>query len=160
MTIIKTIKLLPVIIIFVMMASCKTQSLENSAPFSIVEKSYFDWVGGKQGTQGTTIRIEGTTQSLNVSFSKVFFQEREYDIVPQFNGESFFIEGNFSEFREREVIMDKDPAAEVGNKTSDTEKQFPFDLEEDQAILLYSVNGREGYYKISDLKKMDKVYRP
>lgn len=156
----KSVNFVIICIFSLFLVSCKTKPLEYSAPFEIVEKSYFYWVGGKQGTQGTTIRIEGVTTSLNISFSKLFFQNREYDIVPEFTSNGFIIQGNYSEFRDNELVMDKDPAEEYGNQAGSADKDFPFDLKEDEAILLYSVNGREGYYKVSGFKQMDKVYRP
>ena len=66
---------LTVIILSVIVIGCKSQSLETSAPFSIHEKTYFYWTGGKQGTEGTTIRLVGRTKSMNVSFSKLYFQD-------------------------------------------------------------------------------------
>jgi hypothetical protein len=142
------------------MIGCKSQIVENSAPFEIKEKSYFHWVGGKKGTQGTSIRIVGTTKSLNVSFSKVYFQNNEYGIVPLFSSDGFVIEGDFSEFKEKDLILSKDPAEEYGNQPSKPKKKIPFDLEEDEAILVYSVNGLDGFYKITGVKKLEKVYRP
>ena len=150
-----TITLLAVIVI-----GCKSQSLETSVPFNIYEKTYFNWVAAKQGTEGTTIRLAGRTQSLNISFSKLFFQNHEYDIVPQFNSEGFLIEGTFSKFRDKEMIMHRDPAAEYGNQVPQVEKKIPFDLEDDEAILLYSVNGLEGYHKIKGINQLEKIFKP
>jgi hypothetical protein len=151
---------LAIIILSVIMVGCKSQSLATSVPFDIDEKTYFYWIGGKQGTEGTTIRLVGRTQSLNVSFSKLYFQNHEYDIVPEFSSQGFSIEGTFSKFREKDVIMHKDPAAEYGNQPSKGEKKIPFDLKDDEAVLLYSINGMEGYHKISGIKQLDKVYMP
>ena len=151
---------LTIIILSVIMIGCKSQSLATSAPFNIDEKTYFYWVGGKQGTEGTTIRLVGRTQSLNVSFSKLYFQNNEYDIVPEFSSQGFSIEGTFSKFREKDVIMHKDPAAEYGNQPPKVDKKIPFDLKDDEAVLLYSINGMEGYHKISEIKQLDKVYMP
>jgi len=151
---------LTIIILSVIMIGCKSQNLATSAPFSIDEKTYFYWNGGKQGTEGTTIRLVGHTQSLNVSFSKLYFQNHEYGIVPEFNSQGFVIEGSFSKFREKDVILHKDPAAEYGNEPQKVEKKIPFDLKDDEAVLLYSVNGMEGYHKISGIKQLDKVYMP
>ena len=148
------------IILSVFFVGCKSQSLETSAPFEIVAKNYFYWVGGQKGTEGTTITLKGKTTSMNISFSKVFFQDREYNVVPEFNSAGFVIRGNYSKFRERELVMDKDPAAEYGNTAPDQEKKIPFDLKDDEAILLYTVNGREGYHKITGIKQLDKVYMP
>lgn len=139
---------------------CKTRYLESSAPFEINEKSYFYWVGGKQGTQGVTVTLVGRTESLNVSFSKLFFQHKEYSIVPEFKNDEFVIVGNFSEFRGNEQILDSDPLSDQAKKAQEEKDNFPFDLKENEAILLYSVNGLEGYHKITDIKQMDKVFRP
>jgi len=146
--------------VLVLAIGCKTQSLETSAPFSIDEKVYFYWVGGKQGTEGTTIRFRGQTTSLNLSFSKIFFQNHEYGVVPQFNSSGFLLEANFSKFREQENIMHMDPAQEYGNKPPTEKKKIPFELEDDEAIILYSVNGREGYHKVKGIKQLEKEYRP
>lgn len=158
MKLIKPLYLL--LVLFMLLLGCKSQSLETSAPFEINEKAYFYWVSPKQGTEGTTIRIAGRTKSLNVSFSKLFFQNHEYDVVPEYNSGGFIIEGTNSEFRKKDKVMHKDPAAEYGNEVSKIEKKIPFDLQNDEAILLYSVNGLEGYHKIKDIKQLDKVYMP
>lgn len=140
--------------------SCKTQNVQKSIPFTIEEKLYFYWVGGKQGTEGTTIRLEGSTTLLNISFSKIYFQNHEYGIVPDFRSGYFILEGTHSRFREMNNTMTNDPVGEYGNKPPEVEKKIPFDIEDDEAILLYTLNGREEYYKITGIKQMDKVYRP
>ncbi len=148
------------IVLSVIFVGCKSQSLDTTVPFEIVEKSYFYWIGGKQGTEGTTIVLKGKTSSMNIAFSKIFFQNREYSVVPEFNSYGFTIKGNFSKFRSRDLVMDKDPAAEYGNTAPDQEKKIPFDLEDDEAILQYTVSGLEGYHKISGIKQLEKVYMP
>jgi len=147
-------------VLSVIVFGCKSQSLETSAPFDIYEKTYFYWADSKKGTEGTTIRLAGRTQSLNISFSKLYFQNHEYTIVPQFNSQGFIIEGTYSKFRKKEMIMHRDPAEEFGNEIPQIEKKIPFDLENDEAILLYSINGMEGYHKIKGIKELDKVLMP
>ena len=146
---------------FIGLAGCKSQSgLETSAPFNIEEKIYFYWVGGKQGTEGTTIRIEGSTTSLNLSFSKIYFQNHEYVVVPNYRGEYFVLEGTRASFRQPEQVLSGNKYDEYGNQPPQMEKKIPFDLKNDEAIILYSVNGREGYHKVSNIKQLEKVYRP
>lgn len=157
---IKSIHYYFLIVLSVSLIGCKSQDLETSAPFKIDEKAYFYWVSGKQGTEGTTISLRGNTQTLSVSFSKLYFQNHEYEIVPEFNNQGFLIQGTFSKFREPDRIMHKDAANETSNEAAKTKKKIPFDLEDDEAILLYSVNGREGYYKVKEIKQLDKVSMP
>jgi hypothetical protein len=152
-------KFVLLMIVVFLAIGCKTQSLETSAPFSIVEKVYFNWVGGKQGTQGTTVRFRGRTSSLNLSFSKIYFQNREYGVVPQFNSEGFLLEASFTEMREPVNIMGTSPVVEDANKPPNEKKKIPFDLEDDEAIIVYSVNGRDGYHKVTAIKELDKEYR-
>lgn len=146
---------------FISLIGCKSQSdLETSAPFTIEEKMYFYWVGGKQGTEGTTIRIEGSTTSLNLSFSKIYFQNHEYVVVPNYRGEYFILEGTQASFRQPEQVLSGNKYEEYGNQPPQIEKKIPFDLKDDEAIILYSVSGREGYHKVSNIKQLEKVYRP
>ena len=147
-------------VLFLIMIGCKSQNLETSAPFEIGEKTYFYWVGGQKGTQGTTITLEGETTSSNISFSKVYFQNHEYDVVPQFNGNDFVIAATMSEFHKADRIMSGDPVAEYGNRPPQIPKKIPFDLKNDEAVILYSVNGQESYHKISEVKKLETIYRP
>lgn len=139
---------------------CKSTMAQKKAPFSITEKSYFEWVGGKEGTRGKTITIKGISQTLNLSFSKIFFQNHEYAVVPEFNGNDFVLSATMSEFYAPDKIMSADPRDEYGNRAPELEKKFPFDLMDDEAVVLYSVNGQESYHKVSGIKKADTVYRP
>jgi len=140
--------------------SCKSTITQKKVPFSINEKTYFQWVGGKEGTRGTTITIKGFTQTTNLSFSKIYFQNHEYDVVPQFNGNDFVIAATMSEFHKADRIMSGDPVAEYGNRPPQIPKKIPFDLKNDEAVILYSVNGQESYHKISEVKKLETIYRP
>ncbi len=141
-------------------AGCKSTMAQKKAPFSISEKSYHEWIGGKEGTRGKTITLRGYTQTLNLSISKIFFQNHEYDVVPSFNGNDFVLSATMSEFYQTDKVMSGDPRAEYGNKPPELQKKIPFDLEDDEAVLLYSVNGQESYHKVSGIKKADTVYRP
>ena len=105
------------------------------------------------------MRFRGKTSSLNISFSKIFFQNREYGVVPQFNSEGFLLEASFSEMTPPVDIMGTTPEIENANKPTNEKKNIPFDLEDDEAIILYSVNGREGYHKVTAIKELDKEYR-
>ena len=149
-----------VLLVLLLSMSCKTQYVETSAPFTIEEKVYFHWAGGQQGAHGTTIRIRGEQTSMNVSFSKIYFQNHEYEIAPVFTSNGFLLEGNFSEYKPDDMILHADPVQEYGNTPPDVEKKIPFELEADEAIIVYSVNGREGFHKVTGMKELDRVFRP
>lgn len=140
--------------------SCKTNVASTKVPYSIDEKTYFDWVGGKEGTRGTTIRITGFSQTLNLSFSKVYFQNHEYQVVPSFKGNDFVLSSTKSEFYNKDRVMSSNPKDEYGNQVPPKKEKIPFDLKEDEAVIVYAINGEDAYYKISGMKKLETVYRP
>ncbi len=155
-----TVKYLLVVIILFSFTKCKTQLVEKKAPFEILEKTYFYFVGGKKGTSGTTIKIVGKASTLNLGFTTIFFQNHEYKIIPEFKAEKFILIGSNTEIRKNDLNMHQDPAKEFGNKPPMTEKKIPFDLEKNEAILVYRVNGEDFYYKITEIKQLKTIYYP
>jgi len=153
----------PIIIVFFLVAlssGCKTSVVQKKVPFTIDEKTYFHWVGGKKGTRGTTIRITGITQTLNLSFSKIYFQNKGFDVVPQFNGNDFVLEATLSEFIPPDRVMSGNPLEEYGNEPPETGSKIPFELEIDEAVVVYSISGAESYLKVTGVKKLETQYRP
>lgn len=140
--------------------SCKSTSTQKKVPFTIEEKTYAQWVGGKEGSRGTTITIKGFSQTTNLSFSKLYFQNHEYDLVPEFNGNNFVLAATRTDPFKKDRVMSSDPKDEYGNEPPPLKKKIPFDLENDEAVVMYSVNGMESYLKITGIKKLDTVYRP
>ena len=156
----KSSTLLIAFFILALSSGCKTNTVQKKVPFSIDEKTYFHWVGGKQGTRGTTIRIKGYASTLNLSFSKIYFQNREFDVVPQFSGNDFVLEATFSEFIPPDKVMSSNPLDEYGNKPPQLGESIPFELEQDEAVIMYAVSGSESYVKVSGVKKLETQYRP
>lgn len=148
-----------ILTIFLTFTHCKTQS-GMKAPFSITEKSYFYWVGGKKGSNGTSIKIVGNFETTNVDFPKLYFQNKEYQIVPEITGNKFTLVGNHSAITNENIVMHRDPKQEFGNQPSSAEKKIPFELEKNEAILVYSINGKDFYYKVTDIKQLETVTYP
>lgn len=148
------------LIVFFSLIQCKTQMVEQKAPFEITEKTYFNFVGGKKGSNGTTIKVVGNANTLNLHFTTIFFQDHEYKIVPEFKGEKFILIGSKTEIIKDDIIMHHDPAKEFGNQVPKLKKKIPFELEDTEAVLVYRVNGEDFYYKITGVKQLKTVYYP
>lgn len=54
-----------------------------------------------------------------------------------------------------ELIMHKDPRKEYGNKVVPIQAQIPFDLEEDEAVIIYSGAGVPQFFKITGIRQKD-----
>jgi hypothetical protein len=142
-------------LLFLLLAlmGCKSQDGHSSAPFTIEEKTYFNWVSEPEGKSGTSFRISGTTKTMNLSFSKVYFQNHAYEVVPEFRGDTFVLAGEFSEIRPERKLHD-DPREEYGNPAPPTGQKIPFELEQDEAVILYTVSGQEAFFKVSGMHRL------
>ena len=153
----KKISLLIFMISAFALSSCSQQKgvVQKNVPFTITEKTYQMWVGGKEGSSGTFLRIKGDLKPSGVHFMSVFFHNREQKVNATFQDGAFTIESNFFNKKD-DRNMTGDPVGEYGNKVpSDKENDFPFELNDDEAVLYYHVNGKEYYFKVTGIKRLD-----
>jgi hypothetical protein len=148
------------LILILSFTNCKTQNVNEKVPFTITEKIYFYWVGGKKGSAGTTIIIKGVQKTTNIDFPTIFFQNHEYKLSTEINNNGFTLTGNVSELINKDINMFRDAVDEYGNETPKIEKNIPFELEKNEAVLVYSINGKNFYHKITGIKQLEKVYYP
>ncbi|MCK5638756.1 MAG: hypothetical protein KAH67_08595, partial [Flavobacteriaceae bacterium] len=60
----------------------------------------------------------------------------------------------------RENDMYGNAIDEYGNEAPKIEKNIPFDLQKDEAIIVYAISGEEKYYKVKGIKQIETVYYP
>ena len=145
--------------LFLNFTSCKTQNIQKEAPFNIIEKSYFKWAGGKKGNQGTTIKIVGEFETSSLDFSAVYFQNYHFKVVPEFRGSTFTLIGNRSSYK-KDMNMSGNATEEYGNTPPKIDEDFPFDLQKDEAVIEYSINGQVYFSKVEGIKQLKTVYYP
>ncbi len=142
----------------VILIQCGQQKnvIQKNLPFHITEKTYQNWIGGVEGSNRTYLRLKGDIKPSNIQFVSIFFHNREQKVNALFQGDTFTIENNFFQKKE-DMNMTGDPAGEYGNKppVDQKENDFPFDLKDNEAVLYYHVNGKDYYYKVTDIKKLD-----
>lgn len=148
--------LVAAVVLILSFLQCKTQAVNHEIPFTITEKTYHYWASGVKGTNGIEIKIVGNFNTTNLSFTTIYFQNREYQIIPRFQASRFTLIGNYSVLNTSEVLMDK--ADE--NSKSKANDNIPFELEEDEALLVYTISRKNYYFKVQGVKKLENVYRP
>lgn len=134
--------------------NCKTQDVENEIPFTITEKTYHYWVSGQKGTNGINVKIVGNFNTTNLFFTKIFFQNRVYDIVPLFRTSTFILAGSYSVLNTEKVLFENTEPSTVKNP------EIPFDLGPDEALIVYKISGKNQYHKVQGMKKLETVYLP
>ena len=155
----KTIGYIVLFALLLNFTNCKTQSIQQEAPFTIIEKSYFKWAGGKKGDQGTTIKLVGNFETTNLGFSNIYFQNYKYKVIPELRGNTFTLIGNRSSLK-KDMNMSGNAIDEYGNTPPELDKEIPFDLQKDEAVIEYSINGQVYFHKVAGVKQLETVYYP
>jgi len=142
------------------LSSCKSTQLDNNPPFKISGATYNNWVGGQPGISGTRVIINYTSTE-EISFDKIYFQKKEGQIDEYKRDGKTFIIGriNTSNRKEKEFIMDINPKKEVNNQPPQ-EATIPFDLKDNEAVIVYTYKGKTYNFKVTGIKQTESDFYP
>lgn len=133
------------------------KSLVQNPPFKITEAYYQNWVAGvKEGGSGTNVHIVLREMNPEVGIENIYFRDRILKAKNDAKQPNQFV-GYLRNSSQRDIIMDQNPIKEAQNTPS---KSFPFQLEENQAVVEYQFNGKKHYYKITNLSQKDMIPYP
>ena len=133
------------------------KSFVQNPPFKIAEAYYQDWVAGVQdGGSGTNVHIIFEAKDADVVIQNIYFRNRILEAKGNINEPKQFV-GYLKNEAQRDVIMDADPLEEAQNTPP---KTFPFQLENNQAVLEYWFEGKKRYFKISNLVQKEMIPYP
>ena len=137
------------------LSGCSSQKkITEEAPFAVKDAVCQTWVGGREESgHGMEVKfsLEGASDK-QVDFSQLFFRGRVADIALSSSEEGTIATCTFVE-QDKNISMHSDPMKEVGNQPprvkSKAEKNFPFELAQDEAVISYMEGDRMHYFKIS-----------
>lgn len=134
----------------------KTVEFEKTPPFVISEIYSQDWVAGvKGGGSGTNLHITFSSMQEGLIIENVYFRKKTE--TPKLTGKALSYTCYFKGDLNRDVIMDSDPAKEAQNTPR---VPFPFDLKNNEAIINYVLNGKNGYFKINEIEEKPMIAYP
>jgi len=137
--------------------SMKSQK-EKKAKFSIENVTYQEWFGGQPGVSGSTITftIQGEEKIIPDS---LYFRKKQakVDLKKQETGD-LWVASFYSESKpDRKMCIPTE--GEYGNKPPIISK-FPYDLEDNEAMLSYFLATKKRHLKITNITKKKTIYYP
>lgn len=151
----------PVLYLFIVLGfmNCKSVKSNENPPFTISGATYNYWVGGQPGVSGIKV-IVNYTSDQEVTFDKIYFQKKEGTIENHLRDGKTFLIGriNTSKPRGEDLVLDIDPKKEMNNKIP--EKKIPFDLKENEAVIVYTYKGESHHYKVTNMKQTKSDFYP
>lgn len=133
---------------------CSSQKkLTKEAPFRVVGAECQTWVGGREETGiGTEVTLILEGLSTQVNLDQLYFRGRVGDLSVTRTEAGKLARCTFTD-QEKKISMHSDPMKEVGNQPprmkSAAEKEFPFQLGSDEAVISYLEKDRMRYFKVT-----------
>lgn len=89
-------------------------------------------------------------QTGRVELTGVYFQGRKADLErdPQYPG---MYVASFDTGKP-DMIMSSDPREEYGNKVPEAGEKIPFDLDDDEAVIIFNENDTQKFYKLRNVE--------
>jgi hypothetical protein len=141
------------------MASCANgKKLQEEPPVALQEAYYTTWTSGAKGADSGFSLFIPAEDNLGVELDSVYFRGRKAAIEKSGAAENLYVayfKIPSDEGKARDVIMHVDPKKEYGNKPPQLPEKIPFQLEEGEAVVKYTRNGKEKYFRITGIKKRD-----
>lgn len=155
----KKMKILSILVIIYGFSQCGSLKLEENPPFKITSATYTSWVGGVPGVSGKNVKITYTSNK-NIEFDSIYFSKRKAKLEINTTKNQKMIVGHFNtSSQKRDVILDIDPRKELKNEIPEI-KNFPFKLNENEAVISYKIKDKTKYFKIKSLKKGERIFFP
>lgn len=156
-TLYRTLRILGITITAITIISCaggknndNSYSLTEETPFKIGPSYFQKWVAGvRGGGSGTNVHLVIEELEEGVVLKELYFQKQVTTLYASKNEIDQFM-GSFKNDENRDVIMDVDPVKEAQNVPPEA---FPFDLDENEAVIGYTFNGEAAFALVSDMKE-------
>lgn len=136
-----------------------TKSVPN-APFTLGAVYYQDWTAGVEGGgSGYNLTIPMLVNTDNIVLKTVYFRGSQAPL--ELKGNNIFV-GRFSlkVNNSKGMVLSIDPRAEFGNEVPDLQKDIPFELKENEAVVSYKVDDKLRYFKIDHIIKKEAARYP
>ncbi len=141
--------LLSATIVTVLFASCAgNKDLQEKAPANLGDAYYT--------VQGEVIKLYipvNSIQTNRVDLTDVYFRNRKAALT--INADMPGVYMATFQTGKQDMIMSSDPKEEFGNKVPQKMEKMDFELNEDEAILIFNQNSKVKYYKLTGVKERE-----
>lgn len=135
------------ILIMTIITSCGSgKELQERAPAQFQTVYYMDTEDGVD----LYIPVAAIQDNL-VNLESVYFRGMKSDLQQDSEQANLYV-ANFS-LGSSDYNMSENPEDEYGNKAPQKPEKSPFKINDDEAVLVYTMNGRTQYYKLTGIEQ-------
>lgn len=135
------------LLVFTLFTGCgSNQNLQEKAPANFQQVYYT-----KDATSLKLFIPVNAIQTERVSLNSVYFQDRKEDLEMDINNPGIYV-ATFP-MGKQDMIMSSDPREEYGNKVRAIPEKAPVEIEDNEAILVFTEKGKIKFYKITGIEE-------
>ncbi len=138
--------------------SCAQQkNLVQNPNFTVKESFFSSWVAG-EADKNSGMEVGFTVNNLpqNITLDSVFFKGQFAPVISG-NQENEYL-AHFVSEKEKDMVISSDMSKEIDNPKPRIPKTAPVEIKPDEALLIYTKNGKKQYHKITSLKDKGTKY--
>ena len=154
----KTMKMVSIFLIIVGFSQCGSLNFEKNPPFKISSAVYQNWSERQAGVQGINVKI-AYSSNRTIEFDSIYFSKRIVDLQIKDSKAGKMVVGYFITNQRKDMILDENPIRELENPVPII-RSFPFELDENEAVISYKFKGKIKYFKIASIKKEKSLFLP
>ncbi len=131
------------------------KQLQEEPPKAVKDAYYTTWTGGVRGAgSGYNLFIPVSADS-EIKLDTVYFRGRKGLLEKEASDNNLYVARFKNPGTNRDFVMHKDPKMEYGNQLPAIIEKIPFELAEGEAVVRYTRNGKEKFFRIKNIQKFD-----
>ncbi|WP_128755202.1 hypothetical protein [Aquimarina sediminis] len=147
-----TISLLLLLIMHIQCAS--SQQIDKKSPIEIKNTYFQEWIAGVEGGgSGFMIYLEVDAVS-DVKLEYAYFRGKKIKLGHKTN-ELVYVGHYTKATKPRDLIMSDDPKEEFKNQLPEIEEKIPFELADNECMISYMNNGKQGFFKLENIPEKE-----
>lgn len=147
------VKILAIWAVILGFTACgSSQKLVDKLPFTLGELRIEPWSVGESNMQmGVNIYIPVQDfDRSSITLDSLYYQGKVVKLEPIKKDSYQVFIGRFMETRPSNLILHADPKKEFGNQPPQSPVKPPYGINDQQALLKFTINGQDHYYKLSN----------
>lgn len=137
-----------------------TYKLQETTPMVFGQVYYQSWVAGvKGGGSGVNLYIPIEKNPKNMVLDSVYYKSKRL-ALEQANPNLYVGRIRNIANQKPDIIMSNEPYAEYGNSVPQIQYSIPFELKDDECVLVYTEGENQKYYKLTGIIKKEPLLYP
>ncbi|WP_156877227.1 hypothetical protein [Salinimicrobium terrae] len=143
------------LVIFSFSNCANGKQVQEKPPQAVGQAYYTTWTGGVKGAGSGYNLFIPVEADADMQMDTVYFRGRKAVLEQEISAPNLYIARFKDPGADKDFVMHKDPKMEYGNQVPAMIEKIPFELEEGEAIVRYTRNGKEKFFRLKDIQKKD-----